>query len=528
VESIDMLIAFSLLAVFVLGVFALMYYYPTATTQASVKAASELDAQEVLKRIVEHTGDPPNWANISEVRDFGLADAGLPGMLDPRKIMALASAEGSDSTRCIINTPKEDYHVTKIGYGIYVWGWTQQSIDPKAYERILRSLFGGEWEKYDIELRIRPALNVKIWNESNIVYLKVDPPGVYRYDLTVVYFKQSSDTLYGVKVLDAKVYSQKQGQTTKWYLFLALYNGGTDTVTIKEVALGSYVDKTVNVKVKPGDIVCETFKLPSQPDSYSGYVKVDNVKVEFIASEAGGELQCPSLSPQFISFGGYTDKNGFTSVTVPGEFLFAFAYVRGVALRGLNYTYGGGGDVSLVGLVAKPGDGVYVVHSKLIQNVGHGASLCGCNQDGGQGGGLQTLGLRYFGLFLGGQTVPLYQNVKLVPGQNFNPDVDCKESGIGGIGGCRVPWDKLGRAKFVIAVIERNSQGQPPKCGEIPQRDVIVMPLAGGLPPLTEVHFATWRRWTDRRPESLVTSYAKTVADAGEVTYVVELWVFKR
>lgn len=277
-----MLIAFSLLAVFVLGVFALMYYYPTATAQAFAKAASQLDAQEVLKRIVRHTGDPPNWANISEVRDFGLADA--TGMLDPRKIMALASVgDTSDVLQCIINP-----------------GPQQQSIDPKAYERILRSLFGNEWDRYDIELRIRPALNIKIWNESNTVHLIVDPPGVYRYDLSVVYYHQSP------------------------------------------------------------------------------------------------------VSPQFMSSRGYTDKNGFASVVVPGEFLFAFAHVRGATLRGLNCTY-----------------------------------------------------------------------------------------------------------------------GYPQQYGGISQRAVIMMPL-------TEVHFATWRRWTDRRPESLVTSYAKTVADAGEVTYVVELWVFKR
>jgi len=544
-----MLVAFSLLAVFVLGVFALMYYYPTATAQTSVKAASELDAQEVLKRIVEHTGDPPEWTSLSEVHDFGLADAKLPGMLDPHKIMALASAEGGETLQCIIDTPKKDYPVTKIGYGIYMWDWTQQSIDSKVYERILRSLFGGEWEKYDIELRIRPALNVKIWNKSNTVYIKVDPPGVYRYDLSVVYFGQSSGVLYDVQVLNAAICWQKVKGKTVRYLFLALYNGGMATATINTVVLGNYVNNTANIQIGPGLVACPTFKLPDSFEcesqtSCNGYVKEPPYvyvpfKVSTDSSPNCNSLSCPSppknvfdssVSPKFISFGGYTDEDGSASVVVPGEFLFAFAYVRGVALRGLNYTYGGGGDVSLVGLVAQPGVGVYVVHSKLIQNVGHGASLCGCSE-----GGLQTLGLRYFGLFLGGQTVPLYQDLTILPSQKFDPNEVCedlKKKGSGSSdkewGGCRVPWDKLGRAKFIIAVIERNSQGQPPKCGEIPQRDVIVMPLTGGLPPLTEVHFATWRRWTDKRPESLVASYAKTVADAGEVTYVVELWVFRR
>jgi len=525
-----MLIAFSLLAVFVLGVFILMYYYPTATAQASVKAASELDAQEVLKRIVEHTGDPPDWANPSEVHDFGLADAKLPGMLDPRKIMALASVgDTSDMLQCVINTAQGNYPVTKIGYGIYTWGWPQQQpISSDMYERILRSLFGDEWDKYDIELRIRPALNVKIWNESNTVYLKVDPPGVYRYDLTAVYYGQSSGALYDVKVLDAEVYKH----ANKWYLFLTLYNGGMATAIINTVVLGSYVNNTANIQVGPGQVTCQNFTLPSQPTSYNGYVRGPNVYVAFTASQTNGNPRCPSqpkkvfdspVSPQFISFGGYTDEDGFASVTVPGQFLFAFAYVRGMALRGLNYTYGGGGNVSLVGLVARPGAGVYVVHSKLLQNTGQGGGkLCGCSQ-----GGVQALGLRYLGLFLGGQTVPLYQNVRINPGSNLDLSDVCDNSGKER-GGCLVPWSALGGAKFLIAVVERNSNGNPQQCGEIPQRDVIVMPLAGGLPPLTEIHFATWRRWTDRRPESLVTSYAKTVADAGEVTYVVELWVFKR
>jgi hypothetical protein len=190
-------------------------------------------------------------------------------------------------------------------------------------------------------------------------------------------------------------------------------------------------------------------------------------------------------------------------------------------LKGVNYTYAGSGTVSLIGLVAKPDAGVYVIHSKLIQNAGHGASLCGCDDPG-----VPALGLRYLGVFLGGQSVPLLQNVRLNPGSQFDLSAECDSSGMER-GGCLIPWGKIGRAKFLIAAVSRNSQGQPPHCGGIPQNDIIVMPLAGGLPPLYEVHFATWRRWVSSRPEALAVSHASAVADAGEITYVVDLWVFR-
>ena len=201
--------------------------------------------------------------------------------------------------------------------------------------------------------------------------------------------------------------------------------------------------------------------------------------------------------------------------------MFAFAYVRGVMLRGVNYTYWGAGDVSIVGLVAHPSRGVYVVHSRLIQNAGQVASLCGCDE-----GGAPALGLRYLGVFLGGQSVPLLQNVRLNPASQFDLSAECDSSGMER-GGCLIPWGKIGRAKFLIAAVSRNSQGQPPECGVIPQNDVIVMPLAGGLPPLNEINFTTWRRWAGRTPEALAVSHASAVADAGEITYVVDLRVFR-
>jgi hypothetical protein len=218
---------------------------------------------------------------------------------------------------------------------------------------------------------------------------------------------------------------------------------------------------------------------------------------------------------------GQTGEDGRGGASVSGLSLFAYAYVRGVMLKGVNYTYTGTGTVSLIGLVAKPDAGVYVVHSRLIQNAGHGASLCGCDDPG-----VSAVGLRYLGVFLGGQSAPLLQNVRLNPASQLDLSALCDSSGRER-GGCLIPWGKIGRGKFLIAAVSRDSQGQPPHCGGIPQNDVIVMPLAGGLPPLYEVHFATWRRWVSSRPEALAVSHASAVADVGEITYVVDFWVFR-
>ncbi|MGB9705872.1 MAG: hypothetical protein ACPL3C_10515, partial [Pyrobaculum sp.] len=233
-----------------------------------------------------------------------------------------------------------------------------------------------------------------------------------------------------------------------------------------------------------------------------------------------GDCKSIKIEPKPQCFTGDTGADGRGAVAVPGDTIFVFVRARGAAVRGVNYTYPGSGQVSLVGLVAKQDAGVYVVHSKLIQNIGS-TSLCGCDDPG-----VSALGLRAVYGFLGGQTSNLLQDVTINPSVNLDLDTVCA-NGIKDRGGCLIPWSKIGRAKFLVVLVERNSNGDPPKCGGIPQRDVIVMPLTGGLPPLYDVRFATWWRWVGQRPEALVTSYAEALADAGEITYKVGLWVFR-
>ena len=564
-ESIDMLIAFSLVAFFMLGVYFLSYYFAESSKQTEAAAASKLDAQEVLKKILQSPGDPSGWTDLNQVNSLGLADRDLPGMLDPRKLMALAAASGvAAEAACRINAAKEDYPVTKVGYGIYVWGApTPTSVDPSVYERILRSLFGGDWNKYDIELRIRPALNIILELSGDQVFIKVHPPGVYSYDVCYVYWGADSPVYQGPRgliirgaYLWTETTGQGKNQKTTYNIRIDLENTGSSDATIESVQVGSYTftPKGCYKTLEPGYMVSITESIDDDPcgsnciatvtfRNSSGTFTRDRDVVR--TKPAGGFSEgCPKkkssggggnkpggdldiVAPAMACTSGETRVDeerreyGTGAVTVPGDSKFAFAYVRGVMLRGVNYTYWGAGDISLVGLVAHPSQGVYVVHSKLLQNAGSGASLCGCDDPG-----VSALGIRYFGVFLGGQSVPLLQNVWLNPDSQFDLGELCDSSGKER-GDCLIPWDRIGHAKFLIAAVSRNSEGQPPKCGEIPQNDVIVMPLAGGLPPLYEVHFATWRRWVGSRPEALAVSHASAVADAGEITYVVDLWVFR-
>ena len=563
-ESIDMLIALGLVALFMLGVYVLSYYFADVSKQTEAAAASKLDAQEVLKKILQSPGDPPDWTDINQVNSLGLADLRLPGMLDPRKLMALAVASGVEAeAACRINVAgREDPPVTKVGYGIYVWGApTPTSVDPSVYERILRSLFGEDWNKYDIELRIKPALNIVLELSGDQVSIKVHPPGVYSYDVCYVYWGADSPVYQGPRgllihgaYLWTETTGQGRNQRTIYKIRIDLENTGSSDATIESVQVGSYTftPKGCYKTLEPGYMVSITESIDDDPcgsncivivtfKNSSGTFTKDRDVVR--TKPAGGFSEgCPKKKPsggggnkpggdQDIVAPAMACTSGETSVdergeykgavTVPGNAVFAFVYVRGVMLRGVNYTYWGAGDISIVGLVAHPSQGVYVVHSKLIQNAGEGASLCGCDDPG-----VSALGIRYLGVFLGGQTVPLLQNVRLNPASQFDLSAECDSSGKEK-GGCLIPWGKIGRAKFLIAAVSRNSQGQPPKCGGIPQNDVIVMPLAGGLPPLYEVHFATWRRWVSSRPEALAVSHASAVADAGEITYVVDLWVFR-
>jgi hypothetical protein len=532
-ESIDMLIALGLVALFMLGVYVLSYYFADVSKQTEAAAASKLDAQEVLKKILQSPGDPPGWTDINQVNSLGLADPELPGMLDPRKLMALAAASGVNAeSACRIRTAGQDYPVTKIGYGIYMWGaLTPVDVNPAVYERILRSLFGDDWSKYDIELRIRPALKINVTLAGSQVRVEVYPPGVY--DVDVCYVAQPGGS--GVYIRGAYVW--KHGGN--YYARVDVENTG-GLANINEVKVGN-VEIFSDPHPRQLDTYCKTsFAWPRQGTSSTNpcgssvcYAEVTftnatgmytvRAPVTLGRPVSGFQPGCytPDVTtPISACASGQTGENGTGRVSVGGLSLFAYAYVRGVMLKGVNYTYAGAGAVSLVGLVAKPDAGVYVIHSKLIQNAGSGASLCGCDD-----GGVPALGLRYLGVFLGGQSAPLYNDLTINPGVNLNLNNVCG-GGID-IGGCLIPWDRIGRAKFLIAAVSRNSQGQSPQCGGIPQNDVIVMPLTGGLPPLYEVHFATWRRWVGSRPEALAVSHASAVADAGEITYVVDLWVFR-
>jgi hypothetical protein len=556
-ESIDMLIALSLVALFMLGVYVLSYYFADVSKQTEAAAVSKLDAQEVLKKILQSPGDPSGWTDINQVNSLGLADPELPGMLDPKKLMALAVASGVEAeAACRINVAgREDPPVTKVGYGIYIWGApTPTSIDPSVYERILRSLFGEDWNKYDIELRIRPALNIILEPSGDGVIIKVHPRGNYSYDVCYVYWGADSPVYQGPRGLIIRgaylwieTKGQGKNQNTKYNIRIDLENTGSSDATIESVQVGSYtftprpnegtvragcrtsIERSIDHDPCDGNCIARvryttsSGPLPPPAERYVDREPPGGYLVGCQRNNPGSDLD---IAPAMACASGETrvderGEYGTGRVSVPGDAVFAFAYVRGVMLRGVNYAYWGAGDVSIVGLVAHPSRGVYVVHSKLLQNAGQGASLCGCDE-----GGAPALGLRYLGVFLGGQSVPLLQNVRLNPSSQFDLGELCDSSGMAR-GGCLIPWDRIGRAKFLIAAVSRNSQGQPPRCGGIPQNDVIVMPLAGGLPPLYEVHFATWRRWVSSRPEALAVSHASAVADAGEITYVVDIWVFR-
>jgi hypothetical protein len=519
-ESIDMLIAFSLVATFMLGVYVLSYYFADVSKQTEAAAASKLDAQEVLKKILQSPGDPHDWTDVNQINSLGLATSGV-------------NAESA----CRIRAARENYPVTKIGYGIYVWGApTPTSVDPSVYERILRNLFGDDWSKYDIELRIRPALSITVTPAGSQVLVKVDPPGVYDVDVCYVAWPgntQANPEPPGVYIRGAYVW--RHGQ--KYQARVDVDNTGSPAV-VTRVEVGNVVIFSGSELLNP--YCTRPFPWPTQVTfNYNPCGSAPcYARVTFRNATGTYTVQAPVTSDRPAPFrpdcytpdvttpisacvSGQTGEDGRGRVPVSGLSLFAYAYVRGVMLKGVNYSYAGAGAVSLIGLVAKPDAGVYVVHSKLIQNAGQGASLCGCDDPG-----VPALGIRYLGVFLGGQSAPLLQNVRLNPASQLNLGELCDSSGKER-GGCLIPWNKIGRAKFLIAAVSRNSQGRPPKCGEIPQNDVIVMPLAGGLPPLYEVHFATWRRWVGHRPEALAVSHASAVADAGEITYVVDLWVFR-
>jgi len=537
-ESIDMLIALSLVALFILGVYVLSYYFADVSKQTEAAAASKLDAQEILKKILQSPGDPSGWSDMNQVNSLGLADPELPGMLDPKKLMALAVASGVNAeSACRINTAGQDYPVTKIGYGIYMWGaLTPVDVNPAVYERILRSLFGDDWRKYDVELRIRPALKINVTLAGPQVRVEVYPPGVYDVDVCYVAWPGNTPANPeppGVYIRGAYVWTQGQN----YYARVDVENTGAPA-TVTRVVVGGV--EIFSGSQQLGTYCTESFQWPTKGSSKTNPCTSSPCYAQVTFRNATGTYTVPFpvtfgkpistfksgcytpdvTTPISACASGQTGEDGRGSVSVGGLSLFAYAYVRGVMLKGVNYTYAGSGTVSLIGLVAKPDAGVYVIHSKLIQNAGHGASLCGCDDPG-----VSALGLRYLGVFLGGQSAPLYNDLTVNPGVSLDLNNVC--GGGKDVGGCLIPWNRIGRAKFLIAAVSRNSQGQPPKCGGIPQNDIIVMPLAGGLPPLYEVHFATWRRWVGNRPEALAVSHASAVADAGEITYVVDLWVFR-
>lgn len=268
-----------------------------------------------------------------------------------------------------------------------------------------------------------------------------------------------------------------------------------------------------------------------EPKIYSGVHGQCVRQVQGGPSGGGGGGQPPghgknsgaSLDVKFEFYVGGTDQEGVGRVYLPG-LAFAAVFVRGVAVRGVNYTYvWGAKEASNIGAVVRPDRGVYIIHGGRIKEV-DSERVCG-------GASPAQEGIRFdVTVFVGWQTRKLVDSVDIAPGVSFDlEDPEPCEGNKAGPGGgdkktlgCLIGKELLRGAKFLVVTAEATGQG-----GHLPKSDIIVVPLAGGLPPLWRAEFATWRRWVDRRPEALVVSYAEALADGGEITYLVRLWVYR-
>jgi hypothetical protein len=471
---------------FVMVFFIAITFYVAGNLSAQPQASqAELNvlAQQILQRITAYSA-----YNLSQ--DVGVANPSAPGYLSDYAIdyLAMASAQLSGYPTCSVWNPRSTLASTvgtavyMAGYGYVIPNLIQGTLNLTA---IARNLFGNNYNKYDVEIQIKPLVRLAVC------------PYV---------------TAAGVKFMNNASSVCKQFYNAAGSL---LANG---TAYIVARGAGSY----------PSGRVVSTVYYCTTSQCYPPYTSTINLN--YSLSQVGGYYYsyAKAAMPPYVS---YSQLAGLQSALV--VYAQKIDYPYSAAYYVFNAT-----SVSLIYGAPLPGAvsaTLYLIHD--ADYVQPGSNLpCDGRLDVGQGNsngqgqgnsnaggqGRQSLGIRYISLYTGYALTIYGSNITLNPGTGNSPVKVQQCSQCINNAHCTACWLDLPTNTLLALAYVTPSSSSP----KIPQAALVPIPLFP-VPPATDVDVKTWYRWGFYNAPQTYASSASGVFNSLTTTYLVNVTVYE-
>lgn len=458
-EFLDAAVAMGIFMAFVVAVLYISMGLESAGEAEQARLG--VTADEALARILAVAGSPPTWGET--VRELGLAYVGDPRVLDHRKLAALAAAMGGGAV-CPLDPRLADAigvdNATRLLPGLLLPPQFPASLDLAS---IKRSLFGGDWERYDFDLYVTPLLNMTVCFPGDL-----DAAGVEAFPANC---RDADPGTLEFRVYPAVGRAFRGELTYRAYAFLL---EGDDVSLYR-------LDGEVEL-VRMGVPLVGRADLKSGLEAVSGDGDIwDKLHAALREGRA-------ALMVTVKTSGGLPRAMGYgVLANLRNDIVYAMPQL------GPTYTR------------------LLLIHSALVD--------CSAACDPTPGGGPPALGLRrIFLVDSRGSVYGMDANIVINPGR---PELEpCNSCGPDGIcrGACYVdlPVD----TQLVFAYVTRNSAS-----GGCPRSTVVVIPLnldLGGGRATVE----TWRYWLREGRPLVEADVAERVATTGLVDYLVRLVLY--
>jgi len=456
---------------FVMVFFIAITFYVAGNLSAQPQTSqAELNvlAQQILQRITAYSA-----YNLSQ--DVGVANPGAPGYLSDYAIdyLAMASAQLSGYPMCNVWNPQSTLASTvgsavyMAGYGYVIPNLIQGTLNLTA---IARNLFGNNYNKYDVEIQIKP-----------LVRLAVCP---YVTAGGVKFMNNASSVC-------KQFYSAAGGR---------LANG---TVYIVARGVGSY----------PSGRVASTVYYCTTSQCYPPYTSTTNLN--YSLSQVGGYYYsyAKAAMPPYVS---YSQLAGLQSALV--VYAQKIDYPYSAAFYVFNAT-----SVSLIYGAPLPGPvstTLYLIHDADYVQPGSNLPCDGRLNSNAQG--RQSLGIRYISLYTGYAFTIYGSNIMLNPGTGNSPVSVLQCSQCTSSAHCTACWLNLPTNTLLALAYVTPSSSSP----NIPQAALVPIPLFPA-PPATDVDVKTWYRWGFYNTPQTYASSASGVFNSLTTTYLVNVTVYE-
>ncbi|AEA12083.1 hypothetical protein TUZN_0589 [Thermoproteus uzoniensis 768-20] len=483
-QSIELVVVGFVIVFFI----AITFYVAGALSAQPQAQQAELNvmAQQILQRITTYSA-----YNLSQ--DVGVADPNAPGYLSDYAIdyLAMASAQLSGYPACYMNKTQSELASTVgstvylVGYGYVIPNLIQGTLNLTA---IARNLFGNNYNRYDVEIQIKPLVRMAI-----CPYVTVTVSG------KSVTFKNTGSPI-------CRQFYSAMGQS--------LTNG-----TVYIVARGSSANPSGNViyTVYYCTIQQSSSNSKSASTCYPPYT-TRTALAPLGSSPIGGYYYSYAVAqmPTYVSF---TQIVGGSSP--PSAALVIYAQKVDYPYSATFYVFNST-PVSLIYGAPFPGNTatrLYLIHDADYLQPGTTTPCDGrlANPSGNPPSGRSANGIRYITLYTSQGLVNYGSNITLNPSsQQVQPCGLCQNPS------CTACWlDLPTDALLALVSVEANSNSV-----NIPKVALVPIPLFPA-PPATDVDIKTWLRWGFSTAPQVYAASAWGVFNSLTTTYLVNVTVYE-